>query len=163
MQEAAVEAEDDDEELSAVDSDASLEMPSSDEEEEDAEDGLEEAYAAKLVAQRLKAEAEGAKNKKRKAEEELDEDEEDEDNDSDNEGPLDINDLVNESLGGKVLNVEKKSKKEKVVDPKKAEKAKKRAEESPDERDARTIFIGNVPSDCSTSNVSYSRRYQSLH
>jgi nucleolar protein 12 len=136
-----------------VDSDASLEMPSSDEEDE-AEDGLEEAYAAKLVAQRLKAEAEGLKNKKRKAEEELNEDEEEEDDDSEDDGPLDINDLVNGALGGKAAKVEKKSKKEKVVDPKKAEKAKKRAEETPDARDARTIFIGNVPSDCSTSNVS---------
>ncbi|GAA5963082.1 hypothetical protein JCM3765_001762 [Sporobolomyces pararoseus] len=146
------EAAEDDEELSAVDSDASLEMPSSDAEEEEGEDGLEEAYAAKLVAQRLKAEAEGQKNKKRKAEEELDEEEDEEENDSEDEGPLDINDLISDSLGGKPLNVEKKSKKEKAVDPKKAEKAKKRAEESPDERDARTIFIGNVPSDCSTSN-----------
>ncbi|GAA5980722.1 hypothetical protein JCM5350_006365 [Sporobolomyces pararoseus] len=153
MEDEPLEAAEDDEELSAVDSDASLEMPSSDEEEEEeGEDGLEEAYAAKLVAQRLKAEAEGQKNKKRKAEEELDEEEDEEENDSEDEGPLDINDLVSDSLGGKPLNVEKKSKKEKTVDPKKAEKAKKRAEESPDERDARTIFIGNVPSDCSTSN-----------
>ncbi|GAA5911503.1 uncharacterized protein JCM6883_005779 [Sporobolomyces salmoneus] len=146
-----------DEELSAIDSDASLEMPSSDEEEEDEEDGLEEAYAAKLAAQRLKAEAEGRNKKKRKAEAELDEDEDEEEEENDDsdedEGPLDINDLVHESLGGKTIKVpEKKGKKEKQVDPKKAEKAQKRAEESPDERDARTIFIGNVPSDCSTSN-----------
>lgn len=127
-------------------------MPSSDEDDE-MEDGLEEAYAAKLVAQRLKAEAEGQKNKKRKAEEDLDEDEADSD-DSEDDGPLDINDLVHETLAGKPVKKEKKAKKDKEVDPKKAEKAKKRAEESPDERDARTIFIGNVPSDCSTSNVS---------
>ncbi|GAA5836127.1 hypothetical protein JCM3766R1_001972 [Sporobolomyces carnicolor] len=147
------ERSDEDEELSAVDSDASLEMPSSDEEEGEGEDGLEEAYAAKLVAQRLKAEAQGVKNKKRKAEDELEEsDANSDEEDVDDGGPLDINDLVNESLGLKPNKTEKKSKKEKAVDPKKAEKAKKRAEESPDERDARTIFIGNVPSECSTSN-----------
>ncbi|GAA5928649.1 uncharacterized protein JCM15063_003930 [Sporobolomyces koalae] len=143
---------DEDEVLSEVDvdSEASLEMPSSDE-DEDAEDGLEEAYAAKLVAQRLKAEAEGIKNKKRKAEDELDE-EEDEDDDED-DGVIDINALVSGFLAGKAGNKqEPKGKKEKTVDPKKQEKAKRRAEESPDERDARTIFIGNVPSECSTSN-----------
>ncbi|GAA5855504.1 hypothetical protein JCM5353_008441 [Sporobolomyces roseus] len=141
--------EDEDEVLSEVDSDASLEMPSSDEEDEEEEAGLEEAYAAKLVAQRLKAEAEGVKSKKRKAEEELDEDESE---DGEEDGPLDINDLVHESIVGKKTKEEKKGKKDKAVDPKKAEKAKKRAEETPDERDSRTIFIGNVPSDCSTSN-----------
>ncbi|GAA6022370.1 hypothetical protein JCM11491_003238 [Sporobolomyces phaffii] len=145
----AVEDEDEDAVLSEaeVDSDASLEMPSSDDDEED---GLEEAYAARLVAQRLKAEAESAKNKKRKAEDELDEDEDEDDDEED--GPLDINDLVNESLGGKPVQLDRKTKKDKEVDPKKAEKAKRRAEETPDARDARTIFIGNVPSDCSTSN-----------
>lgn len=142
--------EDEDEVLSEVDSDASLEMPSSDEEDEEEEAGLEEAYAAKLVAQRLKAEAEGVKSKKRKAEEELDEGESE---DGEEDGPLDINDLVHESIVGKKTKEEKKGKKDKAVDPKKAEKAKKRAEETPDERDSRTIFIGNVPSDCSTSNV----------
>lgn len=140
------EEEDRDEVLSEVDSNASLEMPSSDEEEEE---GIEEAYAAKLFAQRLKTEAEGNKSKKRKAEEDLEEEEED----SEDEGPLDINDLVHESIAGKKVKEDKNAKKEKTVDPKKAEKAKKRAEETPDERDSRTIFIGNVPSDCSTSNV----------
>lgn len=150
MQEDTAVGDDEDEVLSEVDSDASLEMPSSDEEDEEEEAGLEEAYAAKLVAQRLKAEAEGIKSKKRKAEEEL---EEDESEDGEDDGPLDINDLVHESLAGKKTKEEKKGKKDKVIDPKKAEKAKKRAEETPDERDSRTIFIGNVPSDCSTSNV----------
>ncbi|GAA6060085.1 hypothetical protein JCM10212_003046 [Sporobolomyces blumeae] len=149
----AQEGEEEEDVLSELESnDGSLEMPSSDDESE-AEDGLEEAYAAKLAAQRLKAEAQGIKNNKRKAEEELDEDESGSEDDADEaEGPLDINDLVHESLNkGKDAQVSKQGKKDKTVDPKKQAKAKKRAEESPEDRDARTIFIGNVPSDCSTS------------
>ncbi|CEQ40257.1 SPOSA6832_01868 [Sporobolomyces salmonicolor] len=138
-----------DAELSELESDASLEMPSSDEEEEA---GVEEAYAAKLAAQRLKAAAEGVKGKKRKAEEDLEVASDEEDgSDDEGEGPLDINDLIHESLKG--VKEDKKAKKgEAKQDPKKVEKARRRAEETPEERDARTIFIGNVPTDCSTSN-----------
>ncbi|GAA5861139.1 hypothetical protein JCM8547_008047 [Rhodosporidiobolus lusitaniae] len=182
---APVEAEEEagdanDAELSELASDPSLGDLDleSDEEAEDGEDGVEEAYAARLAAERIKA-MQGnkagvtAKGTKRKAEEELDsassgsdgeeeeeqsegdeEDFEDEDDlDLSGDGPLDINDLVLGSLKGEKKGAKdgKKSKKETQEKARKSEKALKRAQETPEERDARTVFLGNVPAECSTS------------
>lgn len=150
---------DNDAELSEADSNESLGLPSDD---EDDDDGVEEAYAAKLVAARLKALAAGGK--KRKAEEEIDEDAEEEQADEEQDGAeesgdseeeeiLDIDHLMHGTLLPKTIYKEVPAT---AKDVKKAEKAKKKAhaDESPEQRDARTIFIGNVPVECSTSKVS---------
>lgn len=147
---------DNDAELSEADSDESLGLPSDDEDD----DGVEQAYAAKAVAARLKALAAGGK--KRKAEDEIEEEEasaeeegaeESGDSESEPEELLDIERLMHESLLPKAIYKEVPAT---AKDVKKAEKAKKKAvsTETPEERDARTIFIGNVPVECSTSRVS---------
>ncbi|GAA5885553.1 hypothetical protein JCM6882_007466 [Rhodosporidiobolus microsporus] len=169
---AAAAEEDDDEVLSALDSDASLgDLDAEEDVESEDEAGVEEAYAARLAAERIKkmqGKAAGATAKggvKRKAEEELSEDDDEDeemasegdDEDEDDEdlldgaegGPADINDLILGSLGGGKKDVKgKKAAKEKG---KKSDKVLKRAAETPEERDARTVFLGNVPSECSTS------------
>ncbi|GAA5970865.1 hypothetical protein JCM11641_004486 [Rhodosporidiobolus odoratus] len=170
--------------LSEPDSDASLgdlNLEGSDEDDEENEDGVEEAYAARLAAERIKA-MQGkqagltAKGTKRKAEDEMDEiasdveevgegeedessenEDEDEEMDEDEEvavgSAMDINKLVLGSLNAKK---DKGKKAEKAQgkdskDKKQSEKKAKRADETPEERDARTVFLGNVPADCSTS------------
>ncbi|GAA6051339.1 hypothetical protein JCM3770_004491 [Rhodotorula araucariae] len=154
---------DNDAELSELESGAGL----SDFEDDDDEggDAVEEAYAAKLAAAALKkrqANAAAQQGKKRKAEAEpadddaevSDEDEGDEspvevDDDDEDDGPLDINDLIAGALSG----VQPGDKKGKKADKggKKSAKALQREHETPEARDARTIFLGNVPADCSTS------------
>jgi len=151
---------DNDAELSEADSDESLGLPSDDEDD----DGVEEAYAAKLVAARLKALAAGGK--KRKAEDDIEEDSDEEEKEQDEEAEesgdsgseeelLDMDRFMHESLLPKAIYKEVPAT---AKDVKKAEKAKKKAHstETPEERDARTIFIGNVPVECSTSRVSWS-------
>lgn len=143
-----------------------LEM--NDDEDEDDEDAVEEAYAAKLAAAALKkrqqAAAAAQQSKKRKAETEAaddevsDEDEGDEspvevdsDEDDEDDAPLDINDLVS----GALMGVQAGDKKGKKADKggKKSAKLLQREQETPEARDARTIFLGNVPAECSTSRV----------
>ncbi|BGP15824.1 hypothetical protein JCM10213_005692 [Rhodosporidiobolus nylandii] len=156
-----------DADLSELDSDASLGDLESDDE---AEDGVEVAYAARLAAERIKAaqsKAAGvtAKGTKRKAEDEGDassaseaeQDDEDEEFDSDDDeaiaegAAMDINDLVLGALKGKKEKSDKGKKVEKGDRAMKADKKAKRAQETPEERDQRTVFLGNVPADCSTS------------
>lgn len=101
-----------------------------------------------------------AGGKKRKAEDDIEEDDEAEEDDGaeesgDSEGEeelLDIDRLMHESLLPKAIYKEVAAT---AKDVKKAEKAKKKtaSTETPEERDARTIFIGNVPVECSTSRV----------
>lgn len=140
------EAEDDDEEDGEeVPNDADLSELDSDEAIESSDDdGVEEAYAAKLVAARLKALASGEKlnAKKREVIEERSEDEEDIADDD-----LDLDDFLHETIAPR-------TKSSKTVEPvsKKSSKT-KASDESPEERDARTIFLGNVPVSCSTSRV----------
>ncbi|GAA6027463.1 hypothetical protein JCM8097_007875 [Rhodosporidiobolus ruineniae] len=156
-----------DADLSELESDASLGDLSDDDGEDD---GVEEAYAARLAAERIKkmqgtAAGVTVKGTKRKAEEELSEESDDEvaeeqedgsdegDSEDDAEaaaasGAMDINALV---MGSLKEGKEKKGKAEKKEKGKKGDKAAKRAEETPEERDARTVFLGNVPAECSTS------------
>lgn len=126
-----------------------------------------------MVANRLKLLAEGNKasivtgkgvsGKKRKAlnqgssdesgSDSDDEEDEQEIEDSDEEEELDIDNLMHESLLPKVIYKQVKAtpsqiKKEKLV------KARIESTETPEERDSRTIFLGNVPVGCSTSVVS---------
>ncbi|GAA6007921.1 hypothetical protein JCM10207_004926 [Rhodosporidiobolus poonsookiae] len=161
--------DEDEADLSEPDSDASLgDLAESD----DDEDGVEEAYAARLAAERIKglqgkAAGATAKGTKRKAEgepeassdedddEAAEDEDEDEDETDDDEldvgegGPMDINDLVLGSLREKKDVKGKKA--ERAEKGKKSDKALKRAQETPEERDQRTVFLGNVPSECSTS------------
>ncbi|GJN89134.1 hypothetical protein Rhopal_002108-T1 [Rhodotorula paludigena] len=162
----AATSDSDEPDLSELESGAEL---SDDDGEEDGEEhgDVEEEYAAKLAAATLKkrkADATAAaQGRKRKAEEELDEEEEEEADEADEEedpievdededDEFDINDLVQETLRDAVDGVKgtKKSDKGKKA-PKVSAKLEKRAQESPEERDARTIFLGNVPAECSTS------------
>ncbi|KAK4697858.1 hypothetical protein P7C70_g8149, partial [Phenoliferia sp. Uapishka_3] len=158
---APVEAEEEDEEelendaeLSEADSNESLDLP----EDSDDDDGVEEAYAAKQVAARLKAMAAGAKPNKRKADEQASEgDSEDEEvgedesaGESEDEELLDIDNLVHETLLPKSIYKEVPAT-AKDIKKAKAEKARAASTETPEERDARTIFLGNVPVECSTS------------
>lgn len=148
-----------DADLSEADSDESLGL----EDASDDDDGVEQAYAAKQVAARLKAMAEGVKGKKRKAEVDVSDEGSDVDGegeedsasggDDDDDELLDIDNLVHESLLPKAIY------KEVAATPKEIKKAKKErivSTETPEERDARTIFLGNVPVDCSTSRVRHS-------
>jgi nucleolar protein 12 len=125
-----------------------LNLPS-DEEDEDDDDGVEEAYAAKRVASRLKSLAQGGKQVEEDSDEEEDEEE-------DEESELDIENLMHESLMPKMKKM-KMSKADEVKVPTLAKPVKKPkiiSTDTPEERDARTIFIGNVPVECSTSRVS---------
>ncbi|GAA5939425.1 hypothetical protein JCM3775_001707 [Rhodotorula graminis] len=143
--------------------------------DDDDEDALEEEYAAKLAAaafkQRQLAAAAAAqqqgKGKKRKAEQPADEDVSDEDDgddspvevdsddddddeqDDNDDGPLDINDLISGALSGSTPGDKKGKKADKGG--KKSAKLVQRQQETPEARDARTIFLGNVPAECSTS------------
>jgi nucleolar protein 12 len=104
-----------------------------------------------------------AKGTKRKAEDEMEENEsgEEEELSSDDEdeealdiGSGDINDLILGSLAGpKGSTKGKKEANSGKADKKKSEKALKRSQETPEERDLRTVFLGNVPADCSTNKV----------
>ncbi|KAM0748356.1 hypothetical protein T439DRAFT_304769 [Meredithblackwellia eburnea MCA 4105] len=147
--------------LNGLDSDSDEGDGEDDEEEHDSEndDGLEKAYAAKAAAAKLKALSTGAAaGKKRKAEESDSEESGDEEKEesageeeSDDE-ELDLENLVHETLLPK--NVYKEVPlTAKEIKKAKADKAKAENEsnETPDERDARTIFLGNVPVECSTS------------
>lgn len=153
--EAEVEHEvDNDAELSGADSNESLGLPSDSEDD----DGVEEAYAARAVAARLKALAEGTKGNKRKAEADPEsgsdgesEGEDESAGESDDE-VLDIDNLVHESLLPKAIYKEVPAT-AKDVKKAKVEKARAASIETPEERDARTLFLGNVPVDCSTSRV----------
>jgi len=158
--------EDDLSSISSADSadlEAALASASDDDEEGDE---LEEIYAAKAVAKKLKeanqlkkaraaagSATTAATGKKRSAP--VDEDgSSGEEEDEEEDHALDLDDLFEKNKlprnvalpsTGKVAAPakEKKVKKEKV----------KRQDESPEERDSRTLFIGNVPSLCSTSRV----------
>lgn len=77
---------------------------------------------------------------------EVDSDDEDDDN-----GPLDINDLISGALSGATSSDKKGKKADKGG--KKSAKLAQRQQETPEARDARTIFLGNVPAECSTSRV----------
>ncbi|KAL8292608.1 hypothetical protein RQP46_001220 [Phenoliferia psychrophenolica] len=157
-EEEAPEAEEDDEvevdndaELSEADSNESLDLP----EDSDDDDGVEEAYAAKQVAARLKAMAQGTKVLKRKAEDDVSDASEGEGEDesageSEDEQELDIDNLLHESLLPKAIYKEVPAT-AKDIKKAKVEKARAASTETPEERDARTIFLGNVPVDCSTS------------
>lgn len=144
--------------MSELDSDESLGLS------DDEDEGLEEAYAARKVAERLKALAaggKGSKDKKRKAEGEADEEEEEEEevvaggSDSGDESELEIEKLMHDSLLPKAIYKEVPLTAKEVTKAKaKATKAKVEKNETPEQRDARTVFIGNVPVDCSTSRVS---------
>lgn len=158
-----------DADLSELESGAELsDLEVNDDEDEDDEDAVEEAYAAKLAAAALKkrqqAAATAQQSKKRKAETEAaddevsDEDEGDEspvevdsDEDDEDDAPVDINDLVS----GALMGVQAGDKKGKKADKggKKSAKLLQREQETPEARDARTIFLGNVPAECSTSRV----------
>ncbi|BGP39780.1 Nucleolar protein 12 [Rhodotorula kratochvilovae] len=155
---------DNDAELSELESGA--ELSDLEDDEEEGEDAVEEAYAAKLAAAALKkrqANAAAQQGKKRKAEAEpevddeevSDEDEGDEspvevdDEEDEDDEPLDINDLITGALGGLPSGDKKGKKADKGG--KKSAKALQREQETPEARDARTIFLGNVPADCSTS------------
>lgn len=141
-----------DAELSEADSNESLGLLSDEDDEDD--DGVEEAYAARAVATRLKALAEGGKSKS-KGEESEEESEFESDGDDDQE--LDIDNLMHESLLPKALYKEVPATAKDIKKMKETEKkARAKNEESPEERDARTIFIGNVPVGCSTSVVRFS-------
>ncbi|SGZ28238.1 BQ5605_C027g10293 [Microbotryum silenes-dioicae] len=147
-----------------IDSDASLEMPSSDDDDEDDDendDGVEQAYAAKLAARRIKEVP--SKNKKRKVEAERsdeqdseasdEEDDEDEHTDEEeDEEMIDADDLT----PGTIL-ATKQSKltisEDTTTSKKKPSNKDKRLErdDTPEQRDARTVFLGNVPATCATS------------
>lgn len=136
-----------DADLSEADSNESLEL----EDDSDNDDGVEEAYAAQQVATRLKALAAGAKIAEPESGDEIEQDEEDL---SEEESELDIENLMHESVMPKL----KKSKGAEggslvPISAKKAKKIKVVSTDTPEERDARTIFLGNVPVDCSTSRV----------
>ncbi|GAA5861952.1 hypothetical protein JCM3774_001364 [Rhodotorula dairenensis] len=152
--------DDDDEVLSELDSDAEL----SDENEAD----LEEAYAARLAAAKAKAHQATVSSKKRKASDRDEDDEEvgeDDDEDSDAEeadgdatgmveddGVMDINDLIQGALAAdEPASKPTKAGKKAEEKGKKSAKLLKREQETPEERDARTVFLGNIPADCSTS------------
>ncbi|KAG0667198.1 hypothetical protein C6P46_002610 [Rhodotorula mucilaginosa] len=147
-----------DEVLSELDSDAEL----SDENEAD----LEEAYAARIAAAKAKAHQATITSKKRKApsdEDEEDEDEEaevdsdDEDEDQtekvEDDGKMDLDDLIQGALAEDEPTTKstKAGKKQSEDKGKKSAKLLKREQETPEERDARTVFLGNIPADCSTS------------
>ena len=149
-----------DEVLSELDSDAEL----SDENEAD----LEEAYAARIAAAKAKAHQATITSKKRKApsdEDEEDEDEEaevdsdDEDEDQtekvEDDGKMDLDDLIQGALAEDEPTTKstKAGKKQSEDKGKKSAKLLKREQETPEERDARTVFLGNIPADCSTSRV----------
>lgn len=153
--------------MSELDSDDTLGLPS-DDDEDDAE--VEQAYAARIVAERLKALNERKKEKqsnKRKAQEELseedesgeeivegsDEDDDDDDDDDDADDDLDIEDIIKQ-LPGKEFKEVPKTAKEIKKDQIATTKKRAHADETPEERDERTLFIGNVPVACSTSKVS---------
>lgn len=149
--------------LSELDSDAEL----SDENEAD----LEEAYAARIAAAKAKAHQATITSKKRKApndddEEEDDEEEEEEDSDDEDEdetekveddGKMDLDDLIQGALAEDEPAVKstKAGKKQSEDKGKKSAKLLKREQETPEERDARTVFLGNIPADCSTSRVRF--------
>jgi len=161
-----------DADLSELESGAELSDLDVDEDDDD-EDAIEEEYAAKLAAAAFKqrqlaaaAAAAQQQGKKRKAalpadEDVSDEDEGDEspvevdsdadDDDEDDNGPLDINDLISGALSG-TTPADKKGKKA-DKGGKKSAKLVQRQHETPEARDARTIFLGNVPAECSTSRV----------
>lgn len=154
-----------DEDLSSLDSNESLGLS------DDEDEGIEEAYAAKKVAERLKALAAGGKadkGKKRKAEEDVDEEDDDEeaseseaesgadseDDEADEEEELDIDNLQHESVHlPKAIYKEVKATPAEVKKMQKKAKAINDDDETPEQRDARTVFIGNVPVECSTSRV----------
>ena len=134
-----------DADLSEADSNESLDLPS----DSDDDDGVEEAYAASRVANRLKAMAAGAK--------EDDEEEEGDDlevDDEDDESELDIENLMHESVMPKLRKIKSAEGGNMVPIPAaKLKKAKAISTDTPEERDARTVFLGNVPVACSTSTV----------
>lgn len=136
-----------DADLSEADSDESLDLPS----DSDDDAGVEEAYAAAKAASRLKSIAQGGKQPAPG---------EDEDSyaeaESGSESELDIDNLIHETLLPKAKKI-----KTSVIAPvkvptlaKPVRKVKLISNNTPEERDARTIFIGNVPVECSTSRVS---------
>ncbi|KAM0787423.1 hypothetical protein ACM66B_003505 [Microbotryomycetes sp. NB124-2] len=140
-----------------------------DEDEEDSHtdsddgDDLEQAYAA---AQRAK---DSHKDKgKRKAQEDSDDDDDDDDQDGSDdddqdqqdedsdEEMLEIEKLMQASIAAKQSSSKKppQTKSQQKAESKKneaIEKKKAHADETPEERDARTLFIGNVPVACSTN------------
>lgn len=130
-----------DADLSEADSNESLDLPSDSEDD----DGVEEAYAAKQAASRLKSVAQGHEPASDSEDEEDDEEED----------LLDIENLMHESILPKAKKV-KISTEGSVKVPTLARPVKKPkaiSTDTPEERDARTIFVGNVPVDCSTSRV----------
>ena len=134
-----------DADLSEADSNESLDLPS----DSDDDDGMEEAYAASRVANRLKAMAAGAKEDEQ--EEEGDDLEEDDDSE---ESELDIENLMHESVMPKLRKIKSAEGGNMVPIPAaKIKKAKVVSTDTPEERDARTIFLGNVPVACSTATV----------
>ena len=152
--------------LSELDSDAEL----SNENEAD----LEEAYAARIAAAKAKAHQATITSKKRKApndddeEEEEEEEEEDDHEESDDEdeaeteeveddGKMDLDDLIQGALAEDEPRAKstKAGKKQSEDKGKKSAKLLKREQETPEERDARTVFLGNIPADCSTSRVRF--------
>lgn len=138
-----------DAELSEAESGASLGLPS---DSEDDEGGVEEAYEARMVAERLKG-----GNKKRKAGDAPSDDEEaSDDSEDDDDDELDLDNLVHESLLPKTIFKEVKAtpKDLKKAAAERNKAAKAMTGETPEERDLRTIFLGNVPVACSTSRVS---------
>ncbi|SCZ93939.1 BZ3500_MvSof-1268-A1-R1_Chr6-3g09006 [Microbotryum saponariae] len=168
-----VEEEVDDEILEPleIDSDASLEMPSSDDDQDDDEndDGVEQAYAAKLAARRIKEVR--SKNKKRKVEaerfdkqdseasdEEEDDDEEEEEEDDDDDEEEEDEEMIDaDDLTPGTILATKQSKsttsEDTTTSKKKPSSKDKRLErdDTPEQRDARTVFLGNVPATCATS------------
>lgn len=128
--------------LSEADSNDSLQLPSDSE-----DDGIEEAYAAKQVATRLKALAAGAKILYEPIEAE-------EEQDSGEESELDIENLMHESLMPKLTKIKSAEGGNFVpILPGKVKKVKEISTETNEERDKRTIFLGNVPVACSNNKV----------
>lgn len=141
-----------DADLSEADSNESLDLPS----DSDDDDGVEEAYAATRVAARLKSLAQGAKPAAQG--EDSDEDDDDDEEEEEYESELDIENLMHETLMPKAKKVKTSTTTEGHVPTlaKPVKKAKVVSTDTPEERDARTIFMGNVPVACSTSRVSSS-------
>ncbi|SCV67391.1 BQ2448_5002 [Microbotryum intermedium] len=136
-----------------MDSDASLEMPSSDDDDDDEDDdGVEQAYAAKLAAQRIRGEP---LHKKRIPDNSGQDSavEEDEDAGDDDEEMINADDLT----PGTILATQehKVTTVDSINSKKKLSKKDKRVErdDTPEQRDARTVFLGNVPATCATSRV----------
>ncbi|KAK4049010.1 Nucleolar protein 12 [Microbotryomycetes sp. JL201] len=157
----------------AEEEESEAEQDDEDEDEDEDEDDVEQAYAAKLAAQRLQdARVTGKRKASSSEDEQQDEDElegddedddeesggDDDDDDDDDEEPeeemLEIEKLMQASIVAKQSTKKPQTKTQQKAESKKkkaVEKKKAHADETPEERDARTLFIGNVPVACSTN------------